>query len=473
MFRELIGDPIAPLTRNYIRTLTRPTNEYDYALTCLGVALFKDRIEDYKGIGGRCGTYGPDSIEVLLNLAAEDCSTQNPQFYYIVTQGSCFGTAQEIVRKLDLQELPAVNKYIESQLQMNSFAAYKFKDRNTAVVLSCTSDMRVYHLCCAFIYTLFQEIFKDKPLTQDETKILKSICNKSSTNFTTLLSQALAPMKESLLRTELVQCFAGFRQEKINAAKRKMDEMRNNCEDCYEQYCRSVDMLNNQIVIYEGLRTVYSDGNNDQEKEAVDYVCGCNHIHNVNFSDGYLTFQVDTILTNTDPMKFQSAIRSKDIYNNYRLEDDNPFNNKAHRTLFMNALFKETNPELFVRIRGEIKLNPGRQWMDAPRNAYFDDNDAVLGNCLTNPHFKFHGCPGQNRTEITKCLQDGDIVSAIECSIAATGSVNIGETDITFRPFVNEILSSKKKIIQRADGELMTPTEALLWLIQKQGESVA
>ena len=111
--------------------------------------------------------------------------------------------------------------------------------------------------------------------------------------------------------------------------------------------------------------------------------------------------------------------------------------------------------------------------MNAPSGDDYRSSDRALRDCLANPHFKQHGCPGRNRDQIVQCLSQADIVSAIECCIAATGSVNIDETDITFRPFVQEILTSTQKIIRRRDGIDLTPAEALLWLTKKQGEETA
>jgi hypothetical protein len=102
--------------------------------------------------------------------------------------------------------------------------------------------------------------------------------------------------------------------------------------------------------------------------------------------------------------------------------------------------------------------------MTAPRGQTCAENCYELKDYITNPHFKLHGCPGRNKEQIIRCLRQGDVVSAIECAIAATGSVNIDETEYTFRPFLLEVLNSKDKILQNNKGEDMTPEEAVLWL---------
>jgi hypothetical protein len=123
-----------------------------------------------------------------------------------------------------------------------------------------------------------------------------------------------------------------------------------------------------------------------------------------------------------------------------------------------------------VNMIGEIYLDINRQNMTVSRG---DVVSPGLENYITNPHYKYHGCPGTNRDQIVACLRQGDLVNAVECSIAGVGSVNIAETEYTFRRMVQEIFVSNKKVIHRRDGVDMTPAEALLWLIRKEGDKAA
>ena len=106
--------------------------------------------------------------------------------------------------------------------------------------------------------------------------------------------------------------------------------------------------------------------------------------------------------------------------------------------------------------------------MTAPRGQVEAESNLKLKDYISNPHFKIHGCPGRNKEQIIRCLRQADIVSAIECSIAAVASVNIDETEYTFRPFLQEVLTSKNKILENSAGEKMTPEEAVLWLSKQE-----
>ena len=483
MFTSVISTPISPLTRNFFNEIERPSNEKDWSLSCLAAALIRPRVKTYRGVYGRVGNflnYG-SAIGIVANANTDRLNykadlIEKPGLYYntLPMKAETLEKIKEEMATLGFTEVKPLEAYVAQELQMQLFAVFTKKEINCAVIFAGTDNMALYHLCFAFLPNLFPAIFEKNPVTQDEVQILKTLSHRTSTQFVTLLSKALAPLKRDLMRTELNMCFKGFRETKIRSAKSLVDNCQQAIDNLMLQYRDQVDKLNNAIVVYEGLKVLNADSNNEQEQEAIDYLVENPRLHNIRYSNGQLEFDVETFLTNFDVMKFKNAVRNKEIYDSYRLPNDSPFANKASRKLFLDALFDTQNPELAVRIRGHIVFQINRSWMDAPRVNEFDSTNPALDNALTNPHFRFHGCPGQNREQITQCLREADIVSAIECSIAAAGSVNIGETDITFRPFVQEIMTSNKKIIHRfSDGVEMTPAEALLWLTKKQGETAA
>ena len=480
MFKEAISSPIAPLTQNYFKTLARPDRELDWSLSSLGVALLKPRIPQYQGIFGYISSGATKESAIShIDLVLQDkrnrkeaCKSEPFVGYYMMSLTSdSVRYIKEHMERIGCEEVQPIEAYVKQELSMDLFAAFMNKETNSAFIFTGTSNLALYHLCWAFISTLLPMAFESCPITPEEVQIVKALSHRTPAQFMELMSKMLNPLKPELMRAELNQCFRGFREAKVQAAERTVNDIQARIDELMERYRRQMDELNNAIVMFEGLKVVNADGNNEQEQEAIDYLVENPRLHNVSYSNGSLTFDVDTYLTNIDVMKFRNAVRTKDIYDAYRVDPNSPFASRTNRKLLMDALFNEYNPKLCVRIRGHIVLQINRNWMDAPRHNDFDESNPALANCLTNPHFKLHSCPGQNREQIMQCLREADIVSAIECSVAATGSVNIAETDITFRPFVQEILSSDKKIIHREDGVDMTPAEALLWLTKKQGEA--
>lgn len=473
MFNNNVSIPISPLTNTYINKLTRVHNEPDYSLICLATALIKPRVENFEGIQGTYKFFAnPDKvIEEMAEFnnarsdMAEDRRMNVPAFYYFIINLSD-GQASDIrekAKELGLTELTVVENFVFQQLNMKNYSVFINSENNSAFVVVESTQMSLYHLSISFVSLLYPALFKEKSLSKEEVEIVKGLTNKTATNFMDRVSKHLAYMKTDLMREELAECFKGFRKARIDQCKREMDDANMRVDQVLEEYRRRVEQYNDLVIRYEGLQIVNGDEQNQEERETIEYISSCSKIHNVNYTNGMLQFCIDTLLTNFDMNKWRNAVRRSCIYDNYRLEEDNVFKDKSKRKLLFDSIFS-VRPLLYIKTKGFIQLWIQRCDMSAPRGQSEAENNIQLKNCLTNPHFKIHGCPGRNKEQIIRCLRQGDVVSAIECAIAATGSVNIDETEYTFRPFLQELLVSKNKVLQNGNGEDMTPEEAVLWL---------
>lgn len=473
MFNQCISSPVAPLTRTYVDTLARIDNEPDYSLISLATALVKPRVEDYSGITGKY--HFTTSSEAAANRLEQFNSERNqenehviknvPAFYYILTSmdEKDLNEIKGRARNIGLTELTVVENFVGQQLNNLCYGVFINVETNAAFVVVPSTSMALYHLSISFMSLLYPGLFKEHPLNKAETELLKSLTNKTSGNFIEKTSFILDYMKADLLRQELSRCFKGFRQGRIDRCRQEIDGATSRLEQIMRDYTAMMERYNELLVQFEGLQVVNSDDRNTEEQEAVEYMSTCPRIHDVTYQDGTLSFIADSLLTNFDVDKWQNAVRRNNIYDSYRIAEDSPFRDKSKRKLLLDNIFNN-KPLLYIRMKGYVELQISLCNMTAPRGQIHAENYPELKNYISNPHFKIHGCPGRNREQIARCLHQADIVSAIECSIAAVGSVNIAETEYTFRPFLQEVLSSKNKILENNNGEAMTPEEALLWL---------
>lgn len=474
MFNNNISIPVSPLTNTYINKLNKIHNEPDYSLISLAVALIKPRVKEFTGMTGFFKFYActDDIINDIVETNKSRSNNENkdlPGFYYCISNYETKGKESLVnaAKEMGLTELSTVENFVQQQLSISNYCAFINSENNSAFVVVNASTMSLYHLSISFISLLYPSLFKDNPLTKNEMEAVKGLTNKSSTNFIERVSALLQYMKQDLMREELSACFKGFRQGRIDQCKREMEEADYRVDQALEQYRTRVDQYNDIVIRYEGLCAINSDDQNEEEAETIEYISSCKQINNVNYSNGVLSFCADTLLTNFDVSKWRNAVRRNGIYDNYRVPDDSVFKSRTNRMRLFEAIFN-IKPKLCVKVKGWIQLYPLRCDMTAPRGQL--EAESMLKDCLSNPHFKIHGCPGRNKEQIIRCLRQGDVMSAIECSIAATGSVNIDETEYTFRPFLQEIITSKNKILQTINGEDMTPEEALLWLSKQVDE---
>ena len=482
MFNQTISSPISPLTRNYIGKLVRPEYEPDYSLVCLATALIKPRVESYSGIEGTYW-YCNNANHVMTKMQSfnqqrenlrKDAADNMPGFYYLYTDFNeeDLKAIKEYAKELKLVELTTVESFVFQQLNVSNYGVFISPENNAAFMTVGTSSMALYHLSISFIPLLYPALFKKHPLNKQEAEVLKALTNKTHAAFTEKASELLQYMKTDILRQELSECFKGFRQTRIDNCKQLIDDADNQIEQLMVRYRNLMAQRDDYIVRYEGLMALNGPDRNKEEEETVEYLCECPNVHNVTYSNNTLKFCAESLFTNFDLQKWQSAIRRNNIYDGYRIPDDSPFRSQTNRKMLFDSIFN-SRPKLYVRMKANFELKLTACDMTVPRGQTEAEVNINLKDCITNPHFKIHGCPGQNKHQIIACLRQGDVVSAVECSIAAVGSININETEYTFRPFLQELLTSKNKVLQNDKGEKMTPEEALLWLSKQEKERPA
>ena len=477
MFAQEITNPIPPLNLNYVNTLQRIFCDPDYALISLATAMIKPRVEEYSGIQGtnwNCSSVSELTETMRMRYqerAVQDEKTWKnlPSFHYFectFNEGDILAVKQA-AKELGLTEQVGIEAFVNQQLGISDYAAFIDEKTNAAYVCSGKRLMSLYHLTLAFISVLYPGLFKDHPMTKDEIEILSSLTNKTSDKFREKVSAALMYLKPDLLRIQLETCFKGFRERKATSILNDIDATERRIEENLSAYHSLIAVKEDLIIRYEGLKAMNDEDSMKQEKEIIDYMCNNKHVHDVEYESGALSFVADTLLTNFDLEKWNNAVRRESIFDNYRLDEGSVFSDRNNRKKLLEAIFN-AKPLLFVRMKGDIELRLNRQDIYVPNSQAKSENNLDLKDYISNTHFKLHGCPGRNREIIVSYLREGDIIAAIECFIAAVGAINIGEMDLTFRPFVQELLNSTRKVLVTQDNQAMTPEEALLWLAKRE-----
>ena len=436
-------------------------------------------MEQYKGIAGvyRYKASTERVVDLLArwnnDIANYDKETIDnvPSFYYLIGDMENTTSIRQYAKEIGLTELKMVEAFVGQLLGQNPYLAFINEENNAAFVVANSTSYALFHVTISFISLFYPKLFKDHPLTKQEAEACRGLTLKNQTTFVNNISTLLQPIKSELLRKELADCFKGFRQGQIDKCRFDIDNVSSRIDSLMTDYHYLVNKYNELMVQFEGLQVVNANNQTEEEKEAIEFLSECPRLHDIEYKDGTLYFYADNLLTNFDLNKWRNAIRRNNIYDNYRIGSQNVFHMKKNRMLLFDNIFCD-KPLLYVRMKGQIELRITQCDMVAPRGQIGAEHESFLKDYVTNPHFKVHGCLGRNREQIIQCLRRADIESAVECSIASVGSINIDETEYTFRPFLQEVLTSTNKIIETKDGEQMTPEEALLWL-SKQNAKVA
>lgn len=466
MFRDLIRKPIDPIPENYINSLNRLELEPDFSLTCLGIALLKPRVEDYKGIKGVYYSFN-DENKCLENFLHQYKSNNDLNFYYYKYAEET-QDADEFNHKLTeagFEIKDTICALMKDKIGIRCVAAYR-KDENCAVIFVNSSDLKIYHFLISFISLLFPSLFVDMPLRPEDYEVVKSLSKSSSAVFSEKISEAVQPYAIEFKKSMLFNLLKSMHESKILGAQQDIDNMRSRIDMIENEHAEAIKQLRRFIIVYEGMKA--TENLDEQEEELIEYLSKNKQIRNMEVQDDVLYFTVATLLNNYNADAWETFVkRGYILTENYHTSLLSVFTDKDNKKLLLNSIFSET-PEFSVKICGNYSIDLTSCRVRTDKVFDYVGTDQIYKSYIPNPHLKLFACLGGYSNNIMKALKDRNFISAVELCCASAGSVNLDETEQTFKPFLGWILSSREKILRRKDGVDMTPEEALIYLIDKE-----
>lgn len=469
MFRDYISKPIDPIPSDYVIASIKMLDfEPDYSLVSLGLAMLKKRVPDYKGISGKYYFINEKKACIADFIETQKSECDYPLFCYYKYSEST--TDDDDIKKnlSEYKEKKSISAFVKEKTGSECLVLYH-EEKNVVGIFVNSGDIRLYHLMLSFISLYFPSLFKETPLDDDDYAIIKSLSKKDKNDFVASVSKALEPYRIEFRKLQLVTFMKNIHEIKIRSAENQMNSNKNEVERYEEAYSEAIRKYRKSIVEFEGLKA--TESYNDAEEKLVEDLTVNKNIRCMDFSNNNFTFAVTSYLNNYnsdawDVFKARGTIYDG-AYGGSRLPEY--FQNEANRKLLLDNIFAE-EPSLMVRICGNYTLQLENCRVTCKAAYPYVDLDPVFENYLPNPHILYHACLGGYKEKVMETLKNRDYSSAIELCQASAGSVNLDETTMTFRPFLGQILTSKKKILVTKSGQEMTPEEALAWLSSKKEE---
>jgi hypothetical protein len=318
-------------------------------------------------------------------------------------------------------------------------------------------SIRFFHLIQAFLPRYFPTIFAEKPFTDEEKAFLKTLTGTSSGDYLIQI-EALSQRydySEKLIAAKLKGFEKNIRKVQIDKLQRDRENHIRTMNEYLENYRRCLDKLDDITVRLEGAKALHDKSSEDQE--LIDFFTAHKNLELLKVENRNIEFIVRSYLNYVDVEAYECFARNGDIYNNYNASG--VFTRKPNRKALMDALFCD-DPRIRIKmcayfnvdVIGDVHTSSGYVF-----GRKYEDY-------LPNPHYQRHACLGQNGPAIIEFLSNGNIQGALEQCIAAAQRVNVNEIGPTFRPMLETVFTTSKKIIETEDGISMTPTEALEWL---------
>ena len=461
MFKELLVKPVDPISEAYVNTLGRINRSPDYSLDCLGLAMFKSRIDGYNGFDGVYSQYPTkENCRYDFNERVENIGERPLFCYYKYTSGEFAGDIPQGFR-----EKKSITAFVKDKMGYDCTVLYH-EVKNAVGIFVNSTDTRLYHLLLSFMSLYYPSLFEAKPLTEDDYSLIKSLSKKDSEDFYACIRKITAPYVIEFRRTQLAELMKKFHESKIKMTENEVAQQRNAVQSAERVYGEAIALLKTLIASYEGLKA--TENYDQAEQEMVEYLASNKEIHNLEINGGYLLFSVATFLNNYDVGAWETFSARGHIYDgNYSARMLEVFNDKNNRKILLDSIFSD-DPQLRIKIAGNYKIDLNSNRLYCASDYDYEHADPIYKNYLPNPHIRLFACLGGYKQRVMNALNERNYIAAIEMCVASAGSVNLEETTQTFRPFLGWLLSSKKKVLVTNSGEEMTPEEALVWLIDKE-----
>jgi len=325
--------------------------------------------------------------------------------------------------------------------------------RNT-IIFTDKLEMKQFHALQITIPRYLSALFRDHPLTEKETELLKSAGNKSAVEFETLIESFV---KELDFRAEIIRSkLAGFETvfERMRA-----DELRdeiNSYQDSYEHHLSAMrDMISKiQERKYTLAGLECAIGKQAEDSELMEYFMCNKSLSIIKASGTAIEFIVHGYADIYDEDAFEQYVRNHD---GYMYDHLHPSVTKPQMEKLYRAIFGEDTYKLRLCAAYTADMRTG---LGAIKNYIFPPESQTY---LHNPHIQHMGCIGSYAGRFQEYMHRRDYVGAIDQAVVSARNLNFYDSPVISK-FAKELSRTAISCIERTDGTLLTPREAIIEL---------
>lgn len=367
--------------------------------------------------------------------------------------------AKAALHKLSAEKEWSVKHDIMAHLQtIGNTQSVVLVDKENVVCCIAVYHLRmyIYHHMQAFIRRYLPKLFEDANYTQKETELCQSMANTSSGEYMRHIKEIVTKLyKPHVLRFRTIDIYRQAREAELQRAKIKVQEQKDRVESYSADLIRAHKEHQQAITYLQGLITRQKTDKNSEE--LYEFLRNNPNIEVIRTEGN----EMDIIIRTT--LDFFDADAAEDYIDNGVIleygDDIDGFEDEDDRRLLLENIFSN-KAKLKVKMCAFYRLNVlGNVSVRADY-----DYPSEYDDCLPNPHIQEHACLGSYAQYINTKLKDGDVIGAIEQCLASAASVNVEETDLTFKPMLELLYNTDTEILITEDGRCMTPMEALDWL---------
>lgn len=328
---------------------------------------------------------------------------------------------------------------------------YTDTTQQNTVIFTDKLELKQFHALQMMIPKYLPLLFQDTPMSPDEIKLLKSAEEKSPAEYEWLLEEFAKALdiRSEIIRTKLAGFETVFERLRIGELKNEVSAYRAD----YEHYLSILRELSQKIQEREYLLAGLECAVNAQleDSELMEYFM-CNKNLSIIRVDGTaIEFVVHGYADIYDAEAFELYAGNYDGFMYSRIS---PSVTCRQMEQLYRAIFSD----------GRYRLRMCAAYTADMRNGLkaFSNYDfpAESRTYLPNPHIQHYGCIGSYAGRFQEYMRHKDYVGAIDQAVVSARNLNFYDSTV-MRTFAQDLSRSDIRCIERADGTLLTPMEAI------------
>jgi len=320
-----------------------------------------------------------------------------------------------------------------------------------AVIFASALEPKHFHALQMMIPRYLPHLFVDAPLTESEINLLKSTGNKSASEYEQLIEEFAKDLdfRAENIRSNLARFETLFERERAAELRQQITEH----ENTYNQQLIALTTTSNKMddlkYTLAGLELAI-DGQSEDSELMEYFICNKN-LALIKVDGTSIVFVVHGYANNYDEDAFERYVsnHSGSLYKGINTNISKSQMEKLYLAIFSEGRYK-------LRMCAAYKADM-RSGLSAISGYSFPPESKSY---LPNPHIQIHGCIGGYAIRFQECMQNKDYVGAISQATGSASNLNFHDSGVIAR-FAANLFSTSIKCIERPDGTLLSPHEAI------------
>lgn len=338
--------------------------------------------------------------------------------------------------------------------------------KSTLIIVS-NMDTRRLHLLQSTITRYFPWFFAEKPVTEDEVKLLTTLCGKSAEGYINAVDEVAKQFDFRSMRVRAL--LTGFEkvadQQLLREIDGQIEGYRSSIRSLQEQFSELYRALDSASIRKIGLTEKLSrKSQSDEDGELIHYMLHNKAVDLVSVSEGKVRFVIHTTISSFDPDVFEKYFSRENSF--FFLSDSGSryAGSLSHEdyVLMLKGIFQDEIIKLRVCAAYELNFIDG---------AFRGISDYAFppqySTYMPNWHIQRYACLGGNQTQISEAMVRRDFISAVEACYASACNISLSDSTV-FGHFAKALVRNDRKCIELPDGTLVLPSEAANWIREEQ-----